>query len=131
MEFEFTDTIDILEDDLNEMVRRVEQGEEFCHAYYDIMAGYEDYDYCAAPLIKNQVEKEINQRIKKRDIPFKELENKILKALTNQPITSKKMAKKVDISPQKCSAVLFRLADKGIIKRCGEKPVFYFKEKER
>lgn len=67
MEFEFTDTINIPENDLNEMVWRVERGEEFCHVYYDIMAGYEDYDYCAAPLIKDQVEKEINQRIKQKE----------------------------------------------------------------
>lgn len=63
MKFEFTDTIVVLESDLNEMVWRVERGEEFYQVYYDIMAGYDDHDYYSAPLIEDCVKEEIKRRI--------------------------------------------------------------------
>ena len=67
MEFEFTDTINVSEYDLNEMVRRVKRGEKFYVVYYDIMAGYDDHDYYSAPLIEDRVKEEVCQRIKQKE----------------------------------------------------------------
>lgn len=63
MEFEYTSTIYIDEDDLTEMVKRVENGELFDNVFEDILAGYEDVDYYNCHLIKNDVRKEIERRI--------------------------------------------------------------------
>lgn len=63
MEFEYTSTIYIDEDDLTEMVKRVENGELFDNVFEDILAGYEDVDYYNCYLIKNDVRKEIERRI--------------------------------------------------------------------
>lgn len=63
MEFEYISTIYIDEDDLTEMVKRVENGELFDNVFEDILAGYEDVDYYNCHLIKNDVRKEIERRI--------------------------------------------------------------------
>lgn len=63
MEFEYTSSIYVNEDDLAEMVNRVKEGELFDDVFYDILAGYDDCDYYNCSLIKNDVRKEIERRI--------------------------------------------------------------------
>jgi len=63
MEFEYTSIIYILEEDLEDMVNRVKQGEKFNNFYYDIMASYDDRDYYNCDLIKDKVQTEIERRI--------------------------------------------------------------------
>lgn len=63
MEFDYTSSIYIYEKDLEEMVNRVNKGEEFTDVYYDIMAGYDDCDYYNCSLIMDEVRKEIERRI--------------------------------------------------------------------
>lgn len=63
MEFEYTSSIYIDEQDLEEMTNRVKQGEELGDIYYDIMASYEDQDYYSCYLIIDQVREEIERII--------------------------------------------------------------------
>jgi hypothetical protein len=63
MEFDYTSTIYIYEKDLEEMVNRVNKGEEFEDVYYDVMAWYDDCDYYNCHLIEDKVRKEIERRL--------------------------------------------------------------------
>lgn len=63
MEFEYTSSIYIEEDDLQEIVNRVKKGELFDNVFYNVLSGYDDNAYCNCSLIKNDVRKEIERRI--------------------------------------------------------------------
>lgn len=63
MEFEYTSSIYIYEEDLEEMANRVKQGGEFSDVYYNIMGGYDDCDYYNCNLVADKVRKEIERRI--------------------------------------------------------------------
>lgn len=64
MEFEFTDYIWIDEKDLDEIIKRVKNGESFSKVYSDISMGWDDEFYYVAYLAKKQVEKYVMSKIK-------------------------------------------------------------------
>lgn len=63
MEFEFTASIYIDEDDLQEMCLRVKKGEEFLTVFDNVMAKYDDFDYYGSGYIFYQVKAEIDKRL--------------------------------------------------------------------
>lgn len=63
MEFEFTSSIYIIKADLDEMARRVKEGEPFEVVFDNILANYDDYDYYSSGLIRDDVRKEIERRM--------------------------------------------------------------------
>ena len=67
MEFEFTTTIYISNDDLKEMYLKVKEGENFDDVFEDIMSAYEDEDYYNSHYIYDQVEEEINRRLRQTE----------------------------------------------------------------
>lgn len=64
MDFEFTSYIYIESQDLRQMYLRVKKGEKFLAVFNDIMSGYDDCDYYNSMFIAEDVEKEINRRLK-------------------------------------------------------------------
>ena len=64
MEFEYTSSIYIIKEDLEEMANCVKRGEDFNSVFFRIMAGYDDYDYYYCSLIKDKVREEIERRMK-------------------------------------------------------------------
>ena len=64
MEFYFESCIVVSEYDLDEMVNRVKNGEDFDEVYDDISASWGDYEYYSSGLIEEEVEKEVIRRIK-------------------------------------------------------------------
>ena len=64
MEFEYTSSIYINEDDLQKMARR-SLNENFYDVFYDVMAGYDDCDYYNCGLIIEAVHAEVAERIAK------------------------------------------------------------------
>ena len=66
MDFKYTATITIDDDDLERMCVRMESGETFNIVFYDVMAGYDDCDYYNCDYIYDDVKKEINRRLAER-----------------------------------------------------------------
>ena len=64
MEFEYTSIIYIESYDLRKMYLYVKNGGDFADIFDDVMAGYEDEDYYNSGNIYEQVQEEINRRIK-------------------------------------------------------------------
>lgn len=64
MEFEYTSSIYISEDDLQEIVRR-SLTDNFYDVFYDVMASYDDCDYYSCGLIVEAVHAEVAKRIAK------------------------------------------------------------------
>ena len=64
MKFYFESYIKVSENDLDEMVNRVKNGEDFDEVYDDISAPWNDYEYYSSILIRKDVEKEVMRRIK-------------------------------------------------------------------
>lgn len=63
MEFEYSSSIYIYEEDLEEMANRVKQGGDFSDVFYNVMASYDDCDYYNCSLIMSRVREEIERRI--------------------------------------------------------------------
>ena len=61
--YTYTGTITIDEEDLDQIVNDVKSGRPFRSAFREVMAGYDDEDYCNSCYIVKQVEKVINQRL--------------------------------------------------------------------
>ena len=64
MDFYFENSIWVEEVELEEIVSRVKDGENFEDVYNDIVSGWDDLDYYTSHFIKNDVKKEILKRIK-------------------------------------------------------------------
>ena len=67
MDFEYTSSIWISEEDLNRMAKRVASGEGFSHVFFDIMASYDDEEFYNRGLIAEAVEKEVMKRVNGKD----------------------------------------------------------------
>lgn len=64
MEFEYTDTIWIEEEDINKLVELVKEGFPFGSVFNEVMAHYGDDVYYSCGLIADAVEKEVMKRVK-------------------------------------------------------------------
>lgn len=85
MLFEYTSYINIAECDMDEICDDVKDGRDFADAFEDVMCGYDDCDYYHMQDIYDDVEKEIERRIKKSE----EEETKmpmITKEMTNEEL---------------------------------------------
>lgn len=60
MEFEFVGTVQIPENEIDEMVERIRNGEPFYSVFVDTMAGHDDLEWEARYLIRDKVEAYIN-----------------------------------------------------------------------
>lgn len=67
MIFEYTSYVNIAECDMDEICDDVKDGRDFADAFDDIMCGYDDCDYYHMQDIYDDVEKEIERRIKKSE----------------------------------------------------------------
>lgn len=67
MIFEYTSYVNIAECDMDEICDDVKDGRDFTDAFDDIMCGYDDCDYYHMQDIYDDVEKEIERRIKKSE----------------------------------------------------------------
>lgn len=91
MIFEYTSYINIAECDMDEICNGVKDGEDFCDVFDEVLCGYDDYDYYHMGDIYDDVEKEIERRIKKSEreetkmpIVTKEMTNEELIALRKE-----------------------------------------------
>ena len=85
MIFEYTSYINIAECDMDEIYNGVKNGEDFCDVFDEVLCGYDDCDYYHMQDIYDDVEKEIERRIKKSE----EEETKmpmITKEMTNEEL---------------------------------------------
>lgn len=67
MDFEYTSSIWIEEEDLNRMVELVKEGFPFISVFNEIMAHYDDADYYNCGLIGEAVEREVEKRINEQN----------------------------------------------------------------
>lgn len=65
MNFSYSNTICIKEEDLDKMAKRVTKGEDFHEVFDEIMNGYDNTIYWTCDFIEEQVEIEVNKRINK------------------------------------------------------------------
>lgn len=91
MIFEYTSYINIAECDMDEICDGVKNGEDFCDVFDEVLCGYDDCDYYHMQDIYDDVEKEIERRIKKSEreetkmpIVTKEMTNEELIALRKE-----------------------------------------------
>lgn len=63
MDFNYTTTVHIQENDLCMMCNRVKAGEDFYDVYADIMSGYDDDDWYASQYVEQDVHTEILRRL--------------------------------------------------------------------
>lgn len=85
MIFEYTSYINIAECDMDEICDGVKNGEDFSDVFDEVLCGYDDCDYYHMQDIYDDVEKEIERRIKKSE----EEETKmpmITKEMTNEEL---------------------------------------------
>ena len=80
MIFEYTSYINIAECDMEEICNGVKDGEDFSDVFDEVLCGYDDCDYYHMQDIYDDVEKEIERRIKKSE-----------KGETKMPIITKEM----------------------------------------
>ena len=62
MDFEYTSSIFISEEDLNFIAKEVASGKNFHRVFFSVMASYDDAEYYNCGLIAEAVEKEIMKR---------------------------------------------------------------------
>lgn len=67
MIFEYTSYINIAECDMDEICNDVKNGRDFADAFDDALCGYDDCDYYHMGDIYDDVEKEIERRIRKSE----------------------------------------------------------------
>ena len=67
MIFEYTSYINIAECDMDEICEGVKDGGDFCDVFDEVLCGYDDCDYYHMQDIYDDVEKEIERRIKKSE----------------------------------------------------------------
>lgn len=80
MIFEYTSYINIAECDMDEICDGVKNGEDFGDVFDEVLCGYDDCDYYHMGDIYDDVEKEIERRIKKSE-----------KGETKMPMITKEM----------------------------------------
>ena len=66
MRFYYEDCAYIEEEDLELMVKRVKDGENFENVFDDIISGYDDDVYYSSSLFEEDVKKEILKRLNER-----------------------------------------------------------------
>lgn len=126
MEFEFTGTMYIEDNDLEKMYNYVKNGGDFDTIFDDITCGYDDGDYYTSYYIRDEVEKEIKNRIEKSEKSkenrkkqlIKEIENVVDNKLTDSIIFYMTEYKDVadyyfiaDIFKNKCAYLAVKIAN--------------------
>ena len=124
MEFKYTSIIIIDENDMDRIYNDVKSGRDFGDAFDDVVSGYDDCDYYHMGDIYDDVEKEIERRIKEsekeetkmpmvtRDMTDEELI--ALREIINETLTERKKEKDDEAIEN------FRKAFEEVQKRFGE-----------
>ena len=65
MEFTFNVTVEIYEDDIDEIVEMVKNGTDIDEAIEDVIAGYDDFEWGCLGYYREDLKKEVKRRLEK------------------------------------------------------------------
>lgn len=64
MEFNFNVTVEIYDDDIDEIVEKVKNGTDMYEAIEDVIAGYDDFEWGCLGYYHEDLKKEVERRLK-------------------------------------------------------------------